>query len=218
MSTPVRNAAGCFGDGCGGYSPVQGAWGAKSEFVEAWPSHCGAGVLALPARVHDLTMVGTGDSEFVEVGPREYLERLMDEYGLPAATVSDLVRTREALVGSALDRGPGRTETRYLVHVSLLRSYGEFACAGDNEALAFCREVAEEMVRAYGISEDEAVARINRQWSDPGEDGVTPRIWIVGLDIVYHETAEFWAGLIYYGGEGRWWDPTANVRPLPPPR
>ena len=31
---------------------------------------------------------------------------------------------------------------------SLLRSHGEFPCAGDREALAFCRAVAAEMVRA----------------------------------------------------------------------
>lgn len=163
-------------------------------------------------------MVATGDSGFVEVGPRRYLERLMDEYGLPVAVASGLIRTREAPVGSALEPGPGRTETRYLVHVSLLRSHGQFACAGDDEALAFCHDVAEEMVRAYGISDDEAVARVNRQWSDPDEDGAAPRTWIIGLDIVYHETVQYWAGFIYYGGEGRWWDPTANVRPLPPPR
>jgi hypothetical protein len=38
----------------------------------------------------------------------------------------------------------------------------------------------------------------------------------LGLDFVYHETPEFWAGEIYYGeygGDRGWWDPAANVQP-----
>ena len=61
----------------------------------------------------------------------------------------------------------GRPEEEYLVHESLLRSHGEFPCAGDDEALAFCEEIAEEMMRALGVSHAEAVARVNRQWSEP---------------------------------------------------
>src|SRR5215211_1487128 len=78
-------------------------------------------------------------------------------------------------------------------------SHGEFLCAGDNEALVFCREIAEEMVRAFGISPTEAVARVNRQWSEPGPSGRFPRTWIVGLNLAYHQTPDDWAGDIYYG-------------------
>jgi hypothetical protein len=111
----------------------------------------------------------------------------------------------------------GTSEEEYLVHESLLRSHGEFPCAGDNEALAFCREIAEEMMRAYGVPRAEAVARINRAWSEPGPSGRVPRIWIIGMDLVYHETADEWAGDIYYGPDSQWWRPDAHPRPLPPP-
>jgi hypothetical protein len=108
----------------------------------------------------------------------------------------------------------------YLVHESLLRSHGEFPCAGDAEALAFCEEIAEEMVRLFGVSRSGAVARVNRQFSQPeNPSGRIPRIWIVGLDIVYHDEQVEWAAGIYYGFEGRLWDADADAdrRPLPPP-
>ena len=44
------------------------------------------------------------------------------------------------------------------------------------------------MVTALGVTREEAVARINRQWSST---------WIVGLSLVYHKTPEQWAGHIY---------------------
>jgi hypothetical protein len=49
------------------------------------------------------------------------------------------------------------------------------------------------MMRAFGISHAEAVARVNRQWSRPGPSGRVPRIWIVGLDLAYHQTPDDWA-------------------------
>jgi hypothetical protein len=61
------------------------------------------------------------------------------------------------------------------------------------------------------------VARINRAWSEPGDSGRNPRIWIVGLDLVYHETADYWAANIYYGKDSFWWLPDADPQPLPPP-
>ncbi|MBQ1026476.1 hypothetical protein [Micromonospora sp. C95] len=105
----------------------------------------------------------------------------------------------------------------YLVHESVLRSHGNFPCAGDAEALTFCEEIADAMARRYDISHSEAVARVNRQWSHAGVAGRVPRVWIVGLDIVYHEDADYWAASIYYGPDSRWWDPGADLQPLPPP-
>jgi hypothetical protein len=71
--------------------------------------------------------------------------------------------------------------------------------------LAFCQEIAEEMVRAFGIAHAEAVARINRQWSKPGPSGRVPRIWILGVDLAYHQMPDDWAGDIYFGEGSRWW-------------
>lgn len=73
------------------------------------------------------------------------------------------------------------------------------------------------MELAYDIPRAEAVARINRQWSEPPGPGRVPRIWIVGLDLVYHETPDHWAADIYYGHGSFWWLPDAGPQPLPPP-
>ncbi|SDM58405.1 hypothetical protein [Allokutzneria albata] len=121
-------------------------------------------------------------SGYVPVGPRDYLDRFLHEFGLTADDVRDRITLR-----------PTTGEDEWLVHESLLRSHGEFPCAGDAEALEFCREIVNEMVTELGFTRAEAVARVNRQWSDPGPDGRTPRVWIVGLDIAYHEDAAYWA-------------------------
>jgi hypothetical protein len=153
------------------------------------------------------------DDTYESVGPRRYLDRLLAEYRLWEDDVRDRIKVRAS--------GPwvsgGTSEEEYLVHESLLRSHGEFPCAGDNEALAFCRKIAEEMVRAYGIHRADAVARINQHWSEPGPSGRAPRIWIIGLDLVYHQTAADWAGDVYYGKDSHWWRPGTHPRPLPPP-
>ncbi len=153
------------------------------------------------------------ENTYESVGPRRYLDRFLAEYGLREDDARDRIRIRapEPWVS-------GRwSEEEYLVHASLLRSHGEFPCAGDHEALAFCQEIAGEMGRAYGIPHAEAVARINRQWSEPGPSGRVPRIWIVGLDLAYHQTPDDWAGDMYYGKDSLWWLPTAHPWPLPSP-
>jgi hypothetical protein len=157
-----------------------------------------------------MAAAGAHEDTFESVGPRRYLDRLLVEYRLREEHVRDRikVRTREPWVSG------GMSEKEYLVHESLLRSHGKFPCAGDNEALAFCREIAEEMVRAYGVPRAEAVAPINQAWSDPGRSGRTHASG--SLDLVYHAEAADWAGDIY-GKDSHWWRPDAHPRPLPPP-
>ena len=151
-------------------------------------------------------------SGFVRVGGSDDLTRLLAEYGLANDDVQDQVSVR-----TSPDAGAARGQQDYLVHESLLRSQGEFPCAGDAKGLSFCRWIASEMVGTFAITAGEATARINRQWSAPGDGGRVPRVWIVGQTMVYHETAEFWAHTIYYGPDSRWWVPGARPRPLPHP-
>lgn len=67
----------------------------------------------------------------------------------------------------------------------------------DAKSDAFCREIAAELVRLFGVSEAEAVGRINRGWRG---------LSIVGeLNIVYHETPDHWAHLMYFGPDSYWW-------------
>ena len=44
-----------------------------------------------------------------------------------------------------------------------------------------------------------------------------PRIWIVGLDLAYHQTPDGWAGDIYYGKDSHWWRPEGRPSAIPPP-
>ena len=157
-----------------------------------------AGALVLPAELPRLSSLAVDQNELVtktpdltgyhSVGPKEYLDRLLEEYGLIADELGEsIVVRRPPGIGGA----PGPPE--YLVHESLLRSHDPFRCAGDTEALDFCLEIAHRMTDTFGISRHEAIARINQHWSAPGPDGRTPRVWIIGLDIAYHETPKYWA-------------------------
>lgn len=125
------------------------------------------------------------------VGPKEYLDRLLREYELAAADVAGAiaVRTPPAAGGK-----PGPPE--YLIRESLLRSHDPFPCAGDQGAREFCLGIASEIVMISGMSWPEAVARINQHWSAPAPGRPGPRIWIAGLDLVYHETPGYWARVI----------------------
>lgn len=177
----------------------------------------GPGLLGAPASTRQHTCVatvGARDNPYKSIGSKRDLDRFLAEYHLSEDQCGDLIRVRTPPTGI---RGAARP-VEYLVHEALLRSHGAFPCAGDAEALAFCHEIADEMVRAYNISRTEAVARLNRQFSTPDDPcGRVPRIWIVGRDLVYHDDAAYWATGIYHGFGGRWWDADADRRPLPPP-
>lgn len=64
------------------------------------------------------------------------------------------------------------------------------------KAQSYCEDIAEEMQNHFGISEKEAVDRINDFWSrnDLTDD----------RDIMYHESPEFWAYHMYSDNQ-RWW-------------
>jgi hypothetical protein len=152
------------------------------------------------------------DPNFVCIGHADDLATFLAEYGLERDDIQGLV-TERFPPGAGGQPGP----PEYLVHRSVLRSHGEFPCAGDAEALAFCRRVAAEMAALFGISRREAVARVNRHWSQAGPDGRAPRVWIVGLDLVYHEEPRKWARRIYYRPDYQWRAPGQEPTPLPPP-
>lgn len=85
----------------------------------------------------------------------------------------------------------------------------DFAFKTCYEAQTLCEAIVSEMVRLFGISEEEATARVNRQWghlelTDP-------------QDIVFHEDEEFWAKDIYFGHDSAWWIDESAARPVPFP-
>ncbi|MFR9750431.1 hypothetical protein ACL02S_05275 [Nocardia sp. 004] len=77
----------------------------------------------------------------------------------------------------------------------------------DAESEDFFMDVAWEMEVYFEISEEEAITRIKNRFH--GQE-------IIGLDIIYHETVEFWAEDIMYGHSG-WWQNEADAKPLPLP-
>jgi hypothetical protein len=62
---------------------------------------------------------------------------------------------------------------------------------------ASCRRIAAEMVRLFGVSDEEAIGRINQAWRglDLGGEG----------DLIYHELPDHWAQTIYRSDELFWW-------------
>ncbi|MEU8116697.1 hypothetical protein [Micromonospora sp. NPDC048947] len=73
-------------------------------------------------------------------------------------------------------------------------------------------ETVVEMVHLFGISEAEAVARINAAWS--GSD------FLESSKLVLHEDPHYWAIFLYYGGNVPDWSDTADRsswKPVDPP-
>ena len=73
----------------------------------------------------------------------------------------------------------------------------KFSFITDAESESFCLMIAEEMMRIGGITEAEAIGRINRQWQ--GID------FIGSTDITYHRNPEHWAKTIFYTDDTLWW-------------
>jgi hypothetical protein len=156
------------------------------------------------ARAHADRMWRLGE-RFPLVGPKEDFDRLVDEYGWSSADLEHHI---------LVESSHGAPCSEYHVHRSLLRAHPPFDGAGDAKAARFCEEIADHMTENFGISRDEAVARINWHW--PGNRR-RPTVWIVGTDIAYHQDPATWAAHMYYGRDSSWWLPDANPTPLPPP-
>ncbi|GHF35311.1 hypothetical protein GCM10010218_15670 [Streptomyces mashuensis] len=78
----------------------------------------------------------------------------------------------------------------------------EFLMVAVPGVLAYLREVVDEMVRLFGISRAEAVARVNDVW---GHLSFTE-----SPDLIEHEMPEYWAERIYYADY-----PPTTVQPAP---
>jgi hypothetical protein len=78
------------------------------------------------------------------------------------------------------------------------------------EAQDFCDGIVREMVSLFSITEEEAISRINRQWSNLESLGGEE-------ELIYHEDEKFWAQDIYYGPDSFWWlsDEERSIKNLP---
>ena len=85
----------------------------------------------------------------------------------------------------------------------------KFTFHTDEKFEKLCNAIALRMVELFGISEQEAIGRINRQWS---------HIIYTGPDsVLYHETADYYAKLIYYPAGTFWWKGEKGLNPKPYP-
>ncbi|HMB22820.1 MAG TPA: hypothetical protein VKP08_08330 [Anaerolineales bacterium] len=66
----------------------------------------------------------------------------------------------------------------------------------DERGNQFCDEIVHHMVSLFGISKEEATARINQEWKNEA---------LIGINIVYHVVPEEWAKDIYWGHDSYWW-------------
>lgn len=72
----------------------------------------------------------------------------------------------------------------------------EFTFETDKESLRYCRRIAAIMQELFGLTMDEAADKINSRWRG---------LEMIGEDLIYHETEEYWAKDIYYGHDSNWW-------------
>ena len=83
----------------------------------------------------------------------------------------------------------------------------ELALDGTERALDFLERIVERMLFLFPITRTEAVGRVNEQWGHLG--------FIADDDLIFHETAEYWAKTLYYGSDSRWWLGEEGLDPLP---
>lgn len=89
------------------------------------------------------------------------------------------------------------------------QSTSRFDFVTDEESAAYCEMIVEHLIVWFGISEEEAVGRINRHFQG---------LAILGeVTAFYHEMPEDWAGFIYYESGVHWWVKGEELRRKPYP-
>jgi hypothetical protein len=84
-----------------------------------------------------------------------------------------------------------------------------FTFTTDEQSELFCRTIVKRMIELFGITEEEAIGRVNRQWGGMA---------LVGDELaIYHEDENYWAHAIYFGKSSRWWANPHGLKPRPYP-
>ena len=153
------------------------------------------------------------DEIYESEGPRRYLDRFLAEIRPYGGARSDRIKvdTHEPWVSSAAPEEEYVYTSPFFVRMESSRAPATMRLlfSVGRSPRTWCMPSA--------FSPTEAVARVYRQWSEPGPSGRVPRTWIVGLNLADHQSPDDWAGDIYYGKDSHWWRPESDPRPLPPP-
>jgi len=92
----------------------------------------------------------------------------------------------------------------------------KYDCNFDDYGLEFLNSITNKMIELFGITEDEAVGRINRRFS--GQDFFDPERPEKEINIAYHEDEYYWANTLYYGKDSFWWIRKGEkIAPIPFP-
>ena len=85
----------------------------------------------------------------------------------------------------------------------------QFSFVTDTKSEVYCLKIVAELIRQFGITQEEAIGRVNRSFA--GQSLLGPDDW------VYHETTKNQAQFIYYKPGVHWWLEGADLTPSPYP-
>jgi hypothetical protein len=73
---------------------------------------------------------------------------------------------------------------------------GKYKFETDDEGERLCYQIYMAMMSLFGISKEEAIARINQEWESKS---------LTKTSAIYHIVPEEWAKNIYWGHDSYWW-------------
>jgi hypothetical protein len=77
-------------------------------------------------------------------------------------------------------------------------SPSDFRFETDEQSVEYLRKAVEAMMKSFGVTREEAIGRINQEWSHVGA--------VVGeFDEIYRETPVYWANRFMFGKSQFWW-------------
>jgi hypothetical protein len=77
-------------------------------------------------------------------------------------------------------------------------SPSDFRFETDEQSVTYLWQVVEAMMKSFGVAREEAIGRINQEWS--------PVRRVVGeFDEIYRETPAYWANHFMFGKSQFWW-------------
>jgi hypothetical protein len=85
----------------------------------------------------------------------------------------------------------------------------------------FMEEIVHAMVTLFGISQEEAIGRVVRQWSHVAEFGEPVPSGVSHVDtpslaiLLMREEPAYWAKDIYFGHDSGWWNDEEGIRAAP---
>ncbi|MCR8843757.1 hypothetical protein NQ117_08660 [Paenibacillus sp. SC116] len=89
----------------------------------------------------------------------------------------------------------------------------KFKFISRKDSIKICELIVKEMINEFGISEEEAVGRMNELWQNT-ERGPIDK----DEDFLNYESSNSWAFIVYYGNNDQWWNKSkSQMKPRPYP-